>query len=80
MHTHRWWLALVATLLTPWMGPHIDQYVAAGWVLTRAATEDADGGFWILAAVALSAIYLVWLPLLTGLAGWLARRRRDQEN
>ncbi len=33
MQTHRWWLAIVATLPTPWIGPHIDQYVPVGWVL-----------------------------------------------
>jgi len=42
MQTHRWWLAVVATLLTPWIGPHIDQYVPVGWVLFRARAEDVD--------------------------------------
>jgi len=77
MQTHRWWLAIVATLLTPWIGPHIDQYVPVGWVLFRAGAEDADRGFWVIAAVALGVIYLVWLVLFSGLAAWLARRRRD---
>lgn len=77
MQTHRWWLAIVATLLTPWIGPHIDQYVPVGRVLFRAGTEDADDGFWVIAAVALAVIYLAWLVLFSGLAAWLARRRRD---
>lgn len=78
MRTHRWWLAVVATLLTPWIGPHIDQYVPAGQVLFRAGAEDADRGFWVIAAVALGVVYLAWLVFLSGLAAWLARRRRDQ--
>lgn len=77
MQTHRWWLAIVATLLTPWIGPHIDQYVPVGWVLFRAGAEDADRGFWIIAAVALGVIYLVWLVLFAGLVR-LARFRRDR--
>ena len=80
MQTHRWWLAIVATLLTPWIGPHIDQYVPVGWVLFRAGAEDADRGFWIIAAVSLGVIYLVWLVLFSGLAAWLVRRRRDHGN
>ncbi len=78
MQTHRWWLAVVATLLTPWIGPHIDRYVPVGWVLFQADTEDADSGFWVIAAVALGVIYLAWLVLFYGLAAWLARRRRDR--
>jgi len=77
MQAHRWWLAIVATLLTPWIGPHIDQYVPVGRVLIRAGTEDTDRGFWMIAAVALGGIYLAWLVLFSGLAAWLARRRRD---
>lgn len=77
LQTHRWWLAFVATLLTPWIGPHIDQYVPVGWVLFRAVAEDVDRGFWVIAAVALGVIYLVWLMLFSGLAAWFARRRRD---
>ena len=77
MQTHRGWLAIIATLLTPWIGPHIDQYVPVGWVLFRAGTEDADRGFWIITALALGIIYLMWLVLFSGLAAWLARRRRD---
>lgn len=78
MQTHRWWLAIVATLLTPWIGPHIDRYVPVGWVLFQANTEGADRGFWVIAAVALGVIYLAWLVLFAGLAAWLARRRRDR--
>lgn len=75
MQTYRWWLAIVATLLTPWIGPHIDRYVPVGWVLFQAGTEGADSGFWVIAAVALGIIYLAWLALFSGLAAWLARRR-----
>ena len=80
MRTHRWWLAVVATLLTPWIGPHIDQYVPVGWVLFQADTEDADSGFWVIAAVALGVIYLAWLVLFYGLAAWLARRQPDRDS
>lgn len=77
MQIHRWWLAIVATVLTPWIGPHIDQYVPVGWVLFLAGAEDADRGFWGLAVVGLGVIFLAWLVLFSGLAAWLARRRRD---
>lgn len=77
MHIHRWWLATVSTLLTPWIGPHVDQYVPVGWVLFRAGAEEADRGFRVIAAVALGVIYMVWLVLFSGLAAWLARCRRD---
>ena len=80
MQTHRWWLAIIATLLTPWIGPHIDQYVPVGQVLFRAGTEDADRGFWVIAAAALGVIYLAWLVLFSGLAAWLAHRRRDRDS
>lgn len=77
MQAHRWWLAIVATLLTPWIGPHIDQYVPVGWVLFQAGAQDADRGFWGIAAVALGVLYLVWLVLFSWLVAWLARRRCD---
>lgn len=78
MQTSRWWLAIVATLLTPWIGPHIDQYVPVAQVLFRAGDEIADHGFWIVAAVALGIIYLVWLGLFSGLAALLVRHRRKK--
>lgn len=78
MQTHRWWLAIVATLLTPWIGPHIDRYVPVGWLLFQAGAEETDRGFWVIAAVALGLGYVAWLVLLSGLAAWLARRRRDR--
>lgn len=78
MQTYRWWLAIVATLLTPWIGPHIDQYVPVAQVLLHAGAENADHGFWVVAAVALGAIYLAWLVLFSGLAALLARYRRDR--
>lgn len=77
IRTHRWWAAIAATLLTPWIGPHVDQYVPMCQVLFQAGAENADRGFWVIAAVALVVIYLAWLVLFSGLAAWLARRRRD---
>jgi hypothetical protein len=77
MQIHRWWLAMVATFLTPWIGPHIDQYLPLGWVLLRSGGEDADRGFWVIAALGMGGIYLAWLVLCSGLAAWLARRRRE---
>lgn len=80
MQTHRWWLAIVATLLTPWIGPHVDRYVPVGWVLLRVGAEDADRGFWALAVAGLGVVFLAWLVLFSGLAAWLARRRRDHRS
>lgn len=77
IRTHRWWVAIVATLLTPWIGPHVDRFVPVGQVLFHTGAENADHGFWIIAAVALGVIYLAWLVLFSGLAAWLARHRRD---
>lgn len=76
MSIHRWWLALVATLLTPWIGPHIDRYVPVGWLLLQADAETADAGFWILAGALLALGYGVWFLLLSGIAAWRSRRRR----
>lgn len=80
MQSHRWWLASVVTLLTPWIGPHIDQYVPVGWVLFQAGAEEVERSFWIIAAVVLGVIYTVWLVLFSALFAWLARRRRAQGN
>lgn len=77
MKLHRWWLALVATFLTPWVGPHIDRYVPVGWVLARALDEKPDFGFWILAGVLLAVGYLAWVLVFTGL-GWLRSRSRSR--
>lgn len=78
MRNHRWWLAIVAALLTPWIGPHIDRYIPVGLVLLKAGTEDADRGFWVIAASAFGVLYLAWLAFFSGIAAWLARRRRDR--
>lgn len=80
IRTHRWWVAIVATLLTPWIGPHVDRFVPVGQVLFHAGAENADRGFWVIAAVALGVIYLAWLVLFSGLAAWLGRHRRDHGN
>ena len=68
MRAYRWWAALVATLLTPWIGPHIDRYVPVGWVLFQARTASADRGFWLLFSVVFCVAYVAWLLLFTRLA------------
>ncbi|ACM20091.1 hypothetical protein Geob_1733 [Geotalea daltonii FRC-32] len=73
MSIHRWWLALVAALLTPWVGPHMDRYLPVGWVLIKASTETADAGFWVIAGVLLGLGYGVWLLILSGIAAWRSR-------
>ena len=78
MKIHRWWLALVAALWTPWIGPHIDRFVPLGWVLFRAAAEETDLGFWVTAGVLLSIAYVLWLVLLTGLTAWFVQRGRNR--
>jgi hypothetical protein len=75
MKVHRWWLALVAALLTPWIGPHLDRYVPVGWVLLRAGEETPDLGFWVIAGVLLCLAYVAWVVLLSFIAAWAAHRR-----
>ena len=74
MKKHRWWLALAAALLTPWIGPHLDGYLPLGWVLLQARSNSPDAGFWAIAGVLLCVAYGAWFGLLS-LAAWLARRR-----
>ena len=78
MQIHRWWLALVAALLTPWIGPHIDRYLPVGWLLLQASAEAPDAGFWVIAGVLLCLAYVAWLVFLSGVAAWFAHRRRDR--
>lgn len=80
MSIHRWWLALIAALLTPWIGPHIDHYVPVGWLLLQAGAETADAGFWIIASVLLALGYAAWLLLLSGIAAWLSRSKRSHDS
>jgi arginine exporter protein ArgO len=80
MLMHRWWLSLVAALLTPWIGPHIDRYVPVGWLLLQAGAETADAGFWIIAGALLALGYAFWFLLLSGVAAWLSRRQRGHES
>jgi uncharacterized membrane protein len=75
MKIHRWWLALVAVLLMPWIGPHIDSYVPIGWVVFRGGGEKADLGFWIVAGVLLCLAYVAWVVLLSVIAAWASHRR-----
>lgn len=80
MSLHRWWLALIAALLTPWIGPHIDRYLPVGWVVIRATTEAPDIGFWVIAGVLLALGYVAWLLLLTAFAALLSHRRRERKS
>ena len=64
MRKHGWWMASIATLATPWMGPHIDRYIPIGRVLFRGGMEGAGSGFWTIAGVTLCLTYGVWLVLL----------------
>lgn len=80
MSIHRWWLALVAALLTPWIGPHIDRYVPVGWLLLQAGADTTDAGFWIIAGLLLALGYGVWLLLLSGVAALLSPRPRERES
>jgi hypothetical protein len=73
VRTHRWWLAAVAALLTPWIGPHISDYIPVGWALIRAGGASPDAAFWVIAAVLLTVGYLVCLLVFTLIAR-LSRR------
>lgn len=69
--SYRWGLALVATLLTPWIGPHADSYIPLCAVLVRAAGESPEAAFWLLAGGMLAVIYAAWAGALSALAwGW----------
>lgn len=72
---HRWWLALLATLLTPWVGPHVDGYLPLGLVLLRALRESPDAGFWVLAGILLAVDFALWFAVLSGLIWWSRRRK-----
>jgi hypothetical protein len=76
MRAHRWWLAGVAALLMPWIGPHTDLYLPVGWLLIKASAEAPDIGFWVIAVVLLGVAYLVWLAIFTGIGAWQAHNRR----
>jgi hypothetical protein len=76
MAFHRWWLALIGLLLTPWIGPHVDRYLPLGWLLVQAADGSADAAFWVVASILAAAGYGVWFLVLTLLAKALARARR----
>ena len=71
----RWWLAAVLTLLSPWVGPHVDGYLPLGWVLVHATREQPDAFFWVLAGGVLLVVYGVWVALLSVAGWWLGRRQ-----
>ena len=73
LRTHRWWLAAWAALLTPWIGPHISDYIPVGWALIRAGGASPDAAFWIIAAVLLTLGYAGWLAVFTIVARMLRR-------
>ena len=63
-------------MLTPWIGPHTGSYLPLGQVLLKARGESPDAGFWVLAAALVAVAYGIWFALLSGIAAWLAHRRR----
>lgn len=74
MRLRPWRLAVVAAVLTPWMGPHVDHYVPLGWVLVRGGAEGADRGFWVVAAGVVGVVFLAWFVLFRWLAARLGTR------
>ena len=68
LRTCRRWLAAVLALLTPWVGPHISDYLPVGFVLLRIGQGDPDAAFWIVAGVLLAVSYGVWLLILSAIA------------
>ena len=68
LRTHRWWLSAIAALLTPWIGPHISDYIPVGWALIRAGGASPDAAFWIIAGVLLTLGYAAWLLVFTVIA------------
>lgn len=80
MQRYRYCLAIIATLLTPWIGPHIDEYVPLVLLVFRASREGADYGFWVIAAATLGVAFLAWLAFFSGIAAWHARRHRNRDD
>ena len=68
LRTHRWWLSAIAALLTPWIGPHISDYIPVGWALIRAGSASPDAAFWIIAGVLFTLGYAAWLLVFTAIA------------
>ena len=65
LRTHRWWLAAVAALFTPWIGPHISEYLPIGFLLilgvtTGLGSDRPDGAFWMIACGLVVVSYGVW--------------------
>lgn len=78
MKTHRWWLALIAALLTPWIGPHVDHYLPIGWVLIQVRADAPDLAFWVISGVLFCVAYIVWLGLFSAFAALIARSHGSQ--
>ena len=76
MRRDRWWLAAVLTLLSPWLGPHVDGYMPLGWIVVYAFGQHPDAFFWVLAAGVFLLVYGVWVAILSAAGWWLGRRRR----
>ena len=79
LRTHRWWLAAVAALFTPFIGVHITDYVPIGFLLLLAAagslgSEGPDAGFWLIAGGLFVLSYGLWL-LVFGVIDRLRRSR-----
>lgn len=71
------WLALPGALLTPWIGPHVDQYLPLGLVLVRAPREHPDAGFWLIAGALFVVGYALSFSVLV--AGAAVRRRAARD-
>jgi hypothetical protein len=70
LRTHRWWLAAIAALFTPFIGPHISDYLPIGFLLilglaTGLGSERPDAAFWIIAVGLLVVSYGIWLLVFT---------------
>ena len=70
----RWWLAAILTLLTPWLGPHVDDYLPVGYVVWHALGEGPGAFFWVLAGGVLLVVFFFWVAVLTFALRWLAKR------
>ena len=75
LSTDRWWLAAILTLLSPWLGPHVDDYLPLGYIVWHAIGAGPDAFFWVLAAGVLLVVYGLWVAILSVAGWWLSRRQ-----